>query len=57
MEIIILIILLGNKILPPLEAFLFKTIFKEMKFKDYIEYKKHSKNSKFSLFSKRKHET
>jgi hypothetical protein len=54
MKIIILIIALGDKILSPLEASLFKFIFKEMKFKDYIEYKKYSKNGKLSLLSKRK---
>ena len=36
-----------------LKALFFKLIFKEMKFKDLIEYEKHSKKSYFSIFSKK----
>lgn len=36
-----------------LKVFFFKRIFKEMKFKDLIEYEKHSKKNYFSFFSKK----
>lgn len=36
-----------------LKALFFKLIFKEMKFKDLIEYEKQSKKSYFSTFSKK----
>ena len=36
-----------------LKALFFKLIFKEMKFKDLIEYEKYSKKSYSSIFSKK----
>ena len=49
---IVMVIILPS-ILKILKAMSFKIIFKEMKFKDLIEYEKHSKKSYFSIFSKK----
>lgn len=38
-----------------LKVFFFKRIFKEMKFKDLIEYEKHSKKKLFFIFFKKEH--
>lgn len=50
----LIIIMILPSILKIIKAYFFKLIFKKMKFKDYIEYEKHSKRNFPTLFSNKK---